>query len=59
MSKPEFVYVIYIQSTAEKTWNALSISKGWQAIMSSLKSLLESGRALDVPLAALGIEGVE
>jgi uncharacterized protein YndB with AHSA1/START domain len=23
MSKPEFVYVIYIQSTAEKIWNAL------------------------------------
>jgi uncharacterized protein YndB with AHSA1/START domain len=36
-----------------------SISKGWPAIMSSLKSLLESGQALDVPLAALGIEGVE
>ena len=35
------------------------ISKGWPAIMSSLKSLLESGRALDVPLAALQIEGVE
>jgi len=34
------------------------ISKGWPAIMSSLKSLLESGRALDVPLAALDIEGV-
>jgi uncharacterized protein YndB with AHSA1/START domain len=34
------------------------ISKGWPAIMSSLKSLLESGRALDVPLAALNIEGV-
>jgi hypothetical protein len=59
MSKPEFVYVIHIQSTAEKIWNALSISKGWPTIMSSLKSLLESGRALDVPLAALGIEGVE
>ena len=36
-----------------------SISKGWPAIMSSLKSLLESGQALDVPLAALEIEGVE
>ena len=35
------------------------ISKGWPAIMSSLKSLLESGQALDVPLAALQIEGVE
>ena len=35
------------------------ISKGWPAIMSSLKSLLESGQALDVPLVALRIEGVE
>jgi hypothetical protein len=35
------------------------ISKGWPAIMSSLKSMLESGQALDVPLAALKIEGVE
>ena len=35
------------------------ISKGWPAIMSSLKSLLESGQALDVPLVALQIEGVE
>jgi uncharacterized protein YndB with AHSA1/START domain len=36
-----------------------SISKGWPAIMSSLKSLLESGQALDVPLVALQIDGVE
>ena len=36
-----------------------SISKGWPAIMSSLKSMLESGQALDVPLVALQIEGVE
>jgi uncharacterized protein YndB with AHSA1/START domain len=36
-----------------------NISKGWPAIMSSLKSLLESGQALDVPLVALQIEGVE
>jgi uncharacterized protein YndB with AHSA1/START domain len=35
------------------------ISKGWPAIMSSLKTLLESGQALDVPVAALQIEGVE
>src|SRR3954447_11509302 len=35
------------------------ISKGWPAILSSLKSLLESGTALDVPLSALGIEGIE
>jgi uncharacterized protein YndB with AHSA1/START domain len=35
------------------------ISKGWPAIMSSLKSLLELGKPLDVPLAALDIEGVK
>ena len=35
------------------------ISKGWPAILSNLKSLLESGDALIIPLAALGIEGVE
>jgi uncharacterized protein YndB with AHSA1/START domain len=34
------------------------ISKGWPAILSNLKSLLESGEALTIPLAALGIEGV-
>ena len=34
------------------------ISKGWPAILSNLKSLLESGRALAIPLAALNIEGV-
>jgi hypothetical protein len=34
------------------------IAKGWPAIMSSLKSLLESGTALEIPVSALGIEGV-
>ena len=34
------------------------ISKGWPAILSSLKSLLESGTALEIPLSSLGIEGV-
>ena len=34
------------------------ISKGWPAILSNLKSLLESGNALTIPLGALGIEGV-
>jgi uncharacterized protein YndB with AHSA1/START domain len=34
------------------------ISKGWPAILSNLKSLLESGDALTIPLRALGIEGV-
>jgi uncharacterized protein YndB with AHSA1/START domain len=33
------------------------ISKGWPAIMSSLKSLLETGAALAIPVSALGIEG--
>jgi uncharacterized protein YndB with AHSA1/START domain len=32
------------------------ISKGWPAILSSLKSLLESGNALDIPFEALRIE---
>ena len=35
------------------------ISKGWPAILSNLKSLLESGEPLAIPLAALDIEGVE
>lgn len=35
------------------------ISKGWPAIISNLKSLLESGEPLAIPLAALGIEGIE
>jgi uncharacterized protein YndB with AHSA1/START domain len=35
------------------------ISRGWPAILSSLKSLLESGTALAIPPSALGIEGVE
>jgi uncharacterized protein YndB with AHSA1/START domain len=34
------------------------VSKGWPAILSSLKSLLESGTALAIPTSALGIEGV-
>jgi uncharacterized protein YndB with AHSA1/START domain len=34
------------------------ISRGWPAILSSLKSLLESGEALEIPVSALGIEGV-
>jgi uncharacterized protein YndB with AHSA1/START domain len=35
------------------------ISKGWPAILASLKSLLESGKPLAIPLAALGIDGIE
>jgi uncharacterized protein YndB with AHSA1/START domain len=34
------------------------ISKGWPAIMSSLKSLLETGTALAIPTSALGVEGL-
>jgi uncharacterized protein YndB with AHSA1/START domain len=33
------------------------ISKGWPAILSSLKSLMETGTALAIPIAALDIEG--
>ncbi len=33
------------------------ISKGWPAILSGLKSLLETGKAPAIPPAALGIEG--
>ncbi|MCA6122450.1 SRPBCC family protein [Bradyrhizobium sp. WSM 1704] len=35
------------------------ISKGWPAILSGLKSLLETGKAAAIPLAALGIDGTE
>jgi uncharacterized protein YndB with AHSA1/START domain len=35
------------------------ISKGWPAILSSLKTLLESGAALAIPPSALGIEGFD
>jgi uncharacterized protein YndB with AHSA1/START domain len=34
------------------------ISRGWPAILSSLKSLLECGTALAIPVSALGIEDV-
>jgi uncharacterized protein YndB with AHSA1/START domain len=35
------------------------ISKGWPAILSGLKSLLETGKVLAIPPVALGIEGFE
>ena len=35
------------------------ISKGWPAILSSLKSLLETGTPLMIPFGALHIEGLE
>jgi uncharacterized protein YndB with AHSA1/START domain len=35
------------------------ISKGWPAILSGLKSLLETGKVLKIPPEALAIEGFE
>jgi len=35
-----------------------AISNGWPAILSSLKSLLETGNALAVPMSALGTKGL-
>jgi len=35
------------------------ISRGWPAILASLKSLLETGTALAIPITALGIEGMQ
>jgi uncharacterized protein YndB with AHSA1/START domain len=35
------------------------ISRGWPAILSGLKSLLETGKAVAIPPEALGIEGFE
>jgi uncharacterized protein YndB with AHSA1/START domain len=35
------------------------ISKGWPAILSSLKTMLESGTALAIPPSALAIEGFD
>jgi len=35
------------------------ISKGWPAILSSLKSMLETGTALAIPPSALNVEGFE
>jgi uncharacterized protein YndB with AHSA1/START domain len=35
------------------------ISKGWPAILASLKTMLETGNALTIPPAALGIEGFQ
>ena len=35
-----------------------AISNGWPAILSSLKSLLETGNALAIPLSALGTKGL-
>jgi len=35
------------------------ISKGWPAILSSLKSLLETGKPLDIPIGALFIDELD
>jgi uncharacterized protein YndB with AHSA1/START domain len=35
-----------------------AISNGWPAILSSLKSLLETGTALAIPMSALGTKGL-
>jgi uncharacterized protein YndB with AHSA1/START domain len=35
------------------------ISRGWPAILSGLKSLLETGKAFAIPPVALGIQGFE
>jgi hypothetical protein len=32
------------------------VSKGWPAILSGLKSLLETGQPLEIPFAALKID---
>jgi uncharacterized protein YndB with AHSA1/START domain len=44
---------------AEGSKHLNGISKGWPAILSSLKSMLESGTALAIPPSALGIEGFD
>jgi len=33
-----------------------AVSRGWPAILSGLKSLLETGKVFAIPPAALGIE---
>jgi hypothetical protein len=35
------------------------ISKGWPAILAGLKTMLETGTALEIPPAALAIEGFQ
>jgi hypothetical protein len=47
------------QGFAEASKLLDGISKGWPAILSGLKSLLETGKAFAIPPAALGIEGFE
>src|ERR1700692_4358219 len=47
------------QDFAENSVILDGISKGWPAIMSSLKSMLETGQPLVIPLDALFIEELE
>lgn len=43
MEKKEFVYTTFIRTTPEKLSEALrGINNGWPAVLSSLKSLLET-----------------
>ena len=44
MAGTQFVYVTYIRTTPEKLWQAPT---GWPAILSSLKSLLETGQPVE------------
>jgi uncharacterized protein YndB with AHSA1/START domain len=47
------------QDFAENSVILDGISKGWPAIMSSLKSMLENGQPLIIPFDALSIEALE
>jgi uncharacterized protein YndB with AHSA1/START domain len=47
------------QDFAEDSVILDGISKGWPAILSSLKSMLETGTPLIIPFGALHIEGLE
>ncbi|HTY61153.1 MAG TPA: hypothetical protein VMG30_02745 [Acidobacteriota bacterium] len=54
MSKTEYVFTIYIKTTQEELWKAITksdmatqICSGWPRVLSSMKSYLETGKALD------------
>jgi hypothetical protein len=62
MSKPEFVYTTYIETSAERLWQALTdgdFTERYWFVLCSLKPMLESGTALAIPSSALGIEGLD
>ena len=56
MDKSSFIYVSYISAAPEKVFKALTdpkatkrgIIEGWPMVLSSLKSLIETGHALPV-----------